>query len=866
MLANKQIQYITNKALERHTRGLSEDGRYRTIARVPNATQLQATIDSYLREFTPGLPFFNAIKQDIETSAARFNDNLYSLVDDFYILYDGILAQAAGVAGRFSSTEAEFRKIGAELRKLKKDIDGFLLVSRGINGYLYVVGDTFVSNDMVDMERTTAMVDTRAGIVVMGEAGSRKIDLGHYEGRGPFSVTVDDAAGPIDSMGTTFYSCIDDSDDTYYMPTIRKDRNEATTIGIGIALSPQGLPVSINKVRISGDGTYYCTLRYTNSYTGTWTSIHGAASDSTLLVGRSSVFRVASYALEGPPTSLDPGILNLEFLLKKNGADYIDDDGKFVYSFLINSIDIMSVGDTKKSVFYSRSLGFEDWKGDPFTANQLALSVDEETPPGTNIDWYIALDPYEEGTLLDSSGDPIGEGAADISNFTYHTGYPASSGVLRSVLRDEGIDGFSNWEPRWMPINPVERELDTYNASGQLPPRRLDLDNYNVVATASDNWNNQRMPQVNGINFYKIHSFEEKPHSVTLRQGHNCWLAKTEVLSNEVTVEEDAFFVVEGAAEDYSIYIGPEDSPGTGHVRSPGPVVPGSISNITWYHGSVDAEEENFLTADQTSSLVADVHVLYSEGTATIRKNPAAVWSTPDSHIKFRYRYNDTESLRVYESSIYVPRQSTPRIELDDTAKLQRVTITNEDEGYVGVVHDGKELTTGGGVEMGKGWNRVQVQVHPGVVWNPVDSATIPNGSEYYAYQEPLQIVGKHTLFHEVHRDNHTYAALYPSGGGYYLAVNDPCTPSGRTQWQTMSALPGMMTSGISYYHSALGQPTHSGVIFDSAYNVSEFYDLSYSTVARHINNVMVKAVLTGDGNASPVIRSYEVRGGDELT
>ena len=74
------------------------------------------------------------------------------------------------------------------------------------------------------------------------------------------------------------------------------------------------------------------------------------------------------------------------------------------------------------------------------------------------------------------------------------------------------------------------------------------------------------------------------------------------------------------------------------------------------------------------------------------------------------------------------------------------------------------------------------------------------------------------------------------------------------------------MVSGVSYYHPALGQPTHSGVIFDSTYNVSEFYDLSYSTVSRHINNVMVKAVLTGDGTTSPVIRSYEVRGGDELT
>jgi len=137
--------------------------------------------------------------------------------------------------------------------------------------------------------------------------------------------------------------------------------------------------------------------------------------------------------------------------------------------------------------------------------------------------------------------------------------------------------------------------------------------------------------------------------------------------------------------------------------------------------------------------------------------------------------------------------------------------------------------------------------VDSAVLYDPNDSITVPSTIEYYAYMEPLKVVGINTLLYNTHRDDHSTVALYETGGAYYLAVNDPNTPS---------------TSAL--YHDTMGLIS-GGSIFDTTANVNSFYELSYNEIATYVTNVIVKVDMHSDGVVKPVLRSYELRAGDDL-
>lgn len=861
MLINKQVRLIADRVVERFVRGLRKDGERTTYSSIPSLEELQEQIDTELASVELGKPFFNAVHQDDVTSASKFNVNVDALVDDLYLMTDAIIAQIYGLTRHFSASEYEFRKVGGRLKQLKFDIDGLLLTSRKTNGYMYFVGDTFHDRSLVDDSQTTLVVDTKGGYVELPSTSVSKVDVQHYlDVKSPQNFVAHGENISIETRGTRFSGCMDDSEDTYYLITVRRKMPDAVVISFSVQLHRDNTtPVCVSAVTMSGDGTYSSSLAYRNTYTSEWTNI----CPKMLVTGRTK-FSIPFYKLANQSSGGDPGVLGLRFTITKGIPDRVV-DGEYEFDFLIKSLDFYNTGNTQQGYLYSKTLPYEDWEGSPFTVNQLSLSVDEEIPPGTSIDYYVAIDPYAEGTLRDSHNDPVKSDAADIDNYLASSAYPDASGVLYSVLRDNSITGWETWEPNWQPISPIERDAALYTASGMLQPKRLDLNNYTVTDEATTHWATERLPQVNGINFYKIHTFETEPHSMELWQGRRAWLYNAQSFRQEVTVEAHEKFVIEDwerGAEDYFIFMGPSELPAVGHLRTYGHVVPGSVSNITWYQGDIDSQSENFYVYDESSSLLADVHVEYDSalGTATIVKNPAAVWDVPDAHIKFRYRYYELATANVHETNAYVPDDVASYIVLDDAEKLNRVVVANTSESYTSIVYDANSLLKSGRVILPAGWNNIKIYVSPGVKWDPTTSVTFPDGIEYYAHYPALDIVSKNTLLYNTHRDDHMRAAIFPSGGGHYLVVNDPCTPSGTVQPESE-----LFVSGIGYYHETLGHPTSSGHIFSSVDTVNDFYDLSYREIGTTVTNVLFKVEMRGDGELSPTLCGYGVRAGDEL-
>jgi len=854
MLASKQAKLIAERAIEAYIRGLRTDDRdYRLPSKVPSVAELEVEIDGRLASVELGMPFFKGIHQGDVTSARRFNTNLYNLVDDFYIVTDEIIGQIYALSRHFSATEMEFRKADARLKQLLADVNALILISANDAGYMYTTGDIFHDTSKVDLARTSLVVHSKGGYVELSESSVSKINLDHYAHSVlPERLLVDGKVQNADIMGTKFGACIDDSEDSYFMVVVRKGESSTTTLQFSIKLQENNNSISVNEVSISGNGTYSASMRYMNSYTSDWESIGGGKR----VVGSNTKYRIAPYMLVNLSEDhgeTDPGISNIEFTLTKDSPDRFT--GKeYEYEFIVKSIDAYRTSDTRRGDLISTTLPFSDWEGNPFTINQISLSTEESVPPNTFIDYYVGVDPYASGTLLDADGNPVKVGASGVASFEYTDGYPGASGVLYSDLRRYDIDGWSDWEPQWHPITSVERDEVVANSSGNLPPKIVNLGNYAIVDRAADGWMASEMDTVNGIYFWNIYTFPTMPRSVELRQGRRAWLASTEALGKEIMVEVDGVLIEDG--DDYYLYIGPTQVPSDGHVRTRGNVVPGSVESVTWYQGDIDNPDESFTTEDRTRDLVADVHVTYDDGGAVVKKNPASVWEVPDYHVKVKFRRLEDATIFKYETYAYVPNNATPYVSFTNTDRIDRIVVANMSETGRTLIHDGGDLSR---ILLPQGWNHITIYLSPGATWNPSTNVSIPNRIEYYAYLEPLNVVGKRAMLYNTHRDDHRKCTIYASGGVYYMAVNDPCTPSG------LVSTYGLVSSGILYYHETLGQPLNSGNIFSSPASVDAFYDLSYRAIFEEVTNVMLKVEFGGDGTISPSLHSYEFRGGDEL-
>ena len=843
MLSDRQIELITDRAIREFIHGYrTTEGEYRLPAVIPSVYALQKAVSAKLNNIKLGSPTFPALHMGELSSASIFNTNLVALVDDISIYINELISQIYTLNRHFSATEYEFRKIENRLQRLKFDVDGLLLVTRNALGYLYSVGDNFQDRIYIDDARTTAAVNTKGAFVEIPDISTYKHVISHYD-RSPDNLRILTKSTGSTYLGTKFIHCLDDIEDSYFMISVSSTVDNGLSLEFSVKLDKNGKPVPITEISMSGNGSYMAGLSYKNYYTSDWTPL----SDSRL-VERLTKYSIRPYALENTGDDINPGITEVKFTLSKGTPDRVS-DGLFEYDFMLNNLSFNITGSTRKASLYSASLGFEEFDGRTFTVNQVSLSVDEDVPDGTRIDYYIAIDPYAEGTLLDSNGDPVGSDSNDIDDYEDNGDYPGADGVLYSTLKDNSISTWSNWTPSWMPVTPIERTTTMANISGGLAPKLLPLNNYDVVDETTTGWDFTQLDSVNGIDFYRIYDFESDPRDVELRQGRHAWIRTIDYSDRELVMESDGQFIED--SYDHFLYIGTDYVPGTGYMVSPGNVVPGSVSSIVWKNRDPNDPSSKLLLTDNLPMYVADAHIEYSAGTATITKNRAAVWNTPNLQVKVTYSYYAPEGKLKYETNMYVPNGSTPYIIVSDVSKVDSIVVENIDSEGRNIIYTGDKLRADTRVSLSYGWNRVIIYTHAGTTWDPVTYVTIPASLEYYAYMEPLTRVGVRSLFYNTHRNDHTRMSIYESDSTYYACVNNPAATATGVS--------------MSYYHASLGTGISAADIFADGDSVNAFYDLSYSLIAREVTNVLLRAEFSGDGVVTPRLYSYRIMGGDYL-
>lgn len=358
---------------------------------VPTVDELVDQLDQ-LRAQYPLIgqrPLFSIIENEVgyyeNASSSKFNSSFSRLEKDIHVLYDTINKLKKRIVENSQRWSTHYNTKRRYLDELEDRIDALLLMENETLGYFKYISDDFSSVFFVDLDATTAEVDTGLGVVtishdVVEAEGYSRIDLSGV-------ASQDISISPVSGPGIVSFATIPG----YDILDIFSDTTAAW--GSWLKTTGQYSPGTV-AVQIKLTDSSIITNRIT-------LSLFGSTATSAFVV---SIF----YSTNGidwllVPTEmhtqsiLDGGIWTfpeletryLRILMTKNAPEEIDANGYYVWSFGLYRLCLYHdrYDTTTGYVVQSSTMSVEDGE---FT--KVALSVCEAIEDKTDISYYISVD------------------------------------------------------------------------------------------------------------------------------------------------------------------------------------------------------------------------------------------------------------------------------------------------------------------------------------------------------------------------------------------------------------------------------------------------------------------------------------------
>lgn len=438
---------------------------------LPNSRQFLLKLNNALREHKPGTP--SAIvpyveghsKVDIDT----YNNYVASVRDDLGILYSELIDSVNATLKNFNYFEVERKKIEYQIDKLKNELVNLLLVSDKSNQYVHTVFDTFADFDLVDKNQTTAEVNLGNNEVILSQKNnvSQKVDLiGTKVG---FTLQQNNPSFKTSILGDINNIFIDTANNNWAL-NIQATEDQLLTgellIELNQSLKANKLSVEFHSPKSTIVDVYYSPdnlnwFRLPNSDT------------KTIQAKETYMFHEINVA-------------KLKLILTKPGSDTITYDNnstQFNFVFGIKNLSLFNA--TYADAGTLRSIVHNIDKSN-FTIDKVSLSVDEEKPVGTGIDYYLA--------------------------------FPSDDNVSgNKVINENNLN--------WVPISPLEdkqQEHQTIITLGNMSENTATL---SIPSTISPVERELKQYNINGVKFYNLGeiNLDGNIPASTLYRGKNAW-------------------------------------------------------------------------------------------------------------------------------------------------------------------------------------------------------------------------------------------------------------------------------------------------------------------------------------------------------
>jgi hypothetical protein len=147
---------------------------------------------------------------------------------------------------------------------------------------------------------------------------------------------------------------------------------------------------------------------------------------------------------------------------------YPDNLEKLQYLFGITEMNVQKASTVFESVMVTESLQIQPYHTEQPTIYLTELEASKKTQPGTNIEFYVAIDDPIPGKVLDENNNVVDIDAdnavAFVPNGIASDGKPENYFTFASKLRSHphisGVFPFQYWQPKWQQISSKEDSTD----------------------------------------------------------------------------------------------------------------------------------------------------------------------------------------------------------------------------------------------------------------------------------------------------------------------------------------------------------------------------------------------------------------------
>lgn len=331
----------------------------------------------------------NSVNYYENASASKHNDTFERAEKDIHVLYDvmhELQKRWVAEGNRWSTFYENIRRISDDL---EDRVDTLLLMKTDTLGYYKYVSDDFLTLDFVDLDNTTAEVETNSGVVSIGHneiqgEGESRVSLDDVTSSNITVSTVDGpgVVGITNAPGSLTTSIISDESISWLAFLSTTEQNKPATVSVSIKLTDTNELVEFNKVVAMTNGstatsTFIITL---------WYSQNG---HDWLLVPTDSH---TQSTLDSATWSF-PNIQAkyIKFLMTKNAPDDVDSNGNYSWDFGFKIIKLYEDVYETRTGYEVRSVDMTpDDEANTFT--KAALSVCAITHDETAISYYLSVD------------------------------------------------------------------------------------------------------------------------------------------------------------------------------------------------------------------------------------------------------------------------------------------------------------------------------------------------------------------------------------------------------------------------------------------------------------------------------------------
>lgn len=379
----------------------------------PSEQEVRKAFAEYFSTNKPGLPVktdYNRLSVVDLTDVDVLNELMVGNLFNLEVLYDAVFENNQQIMSVVTALNNKLEGLRSRRKELEAKVDQLLFVNSNTDGYFYSAIDKFSNLSYIDMNLTTAFVDTVNGNVtipkITNEVSDSLVVKEIFTGAATMSAVLNGASIISNSPVADFDAVFDGLNDTYWS-------YDLTSSTPGVASVTIALPIStsypISKVDIS---------LLTSTPAAVYLKAVPVARDVPEHIKfQDSVDDYTKFSFSIPADNYS----SIELTIIKSEPDRLlsSSTGMYVYSFGIRELSVSSAYYDTRATLVSTPITVPTTDNKNLAISAVALEAKHQILPGTGIQYYVAAD---------------NSTASDISSFNWIRVESSSDGEIEKAI------------------------------------------------------------------------------------------------------------------------------------------------------------------------------------------------------------------------------------------------------------------------------------------------------------------------------------------------------------------------------------------------------------------------------------------------